>query len=78
MPSRCSTSTSSRPSTTATATRPATNVLRLVAKALLATVRSGDTVGRVGGDEFIAMLHDVDVDGARAAAENIRNAVHDS
>ncbi|MEQ1900651.1 MAG: GGDEF domain-containing protein [Devosia sp.] len=50
-------------------------VLRIVARTLLASVRTGDAVGRLGGDEFIAILHGASVAGARVAAEKIREEV---
>lgn len=50
-------------------------ILRIVARTLLASVRAGDAVGRLGGDEFIAILHGAHVEGARVAAEKIREAV---
>jgi diguanylate cyclase len=53
-------------------------VLRIVSKTLLASVRTGDAVGRLGGDEFIAILHDTDTEGARVAAENVRQAVREN
>jgi diguanylate cyclase (GGDEF)-like protein/PAS domain S-box-containing protein len=42
---------------------------------LLATVRDTDTIARVGGDEFAAVLADVDVDRAVAVAEKLVAAV---
>lgn len=46
-------------------------VLKRVAAALSAEVRDEDTVGRIGGDEFIIILPSTDADAARAVAERI-------
>jgi diguanylate cyclase len=50
-------------------------VLRLVAKALLASVRSVDIVGRSGGDEFIVILPDANLSAAHNIADGIRSAL---
>jgi diguanylate cyclase (GGDEF)-like protein len=56
-------------------------VLRVVADRLIHTVRSEDTVSRLGGDEFLILLRDTnDHDSAATVAENIvaalRTPVH--
>jgi diguanylate cyclase (GGDEF)-like protein len=38
-------------------------------------VRSADTVGRLGGDEFLAILPEASHDGARLVAEKLREAI---
>lgn len=43
-------------------------VLREVAHRLVSTLRPGDTVARVGGDEFVVLLEDLPADEARAVA----------
>jgi diguanylate cyclase (GGDEF)-like protein len=50
-------------------------VLREVAKALSATVRTTDFVARVGGDEFAVILPGSDIVGATVLAERCRRAV---
>jgi diguanylate cyclase (GGDEF)-like protein/putative nucleotidyltransferase with HDIG domain len=50
--------------------------LRLVAEALRHGTRSGDTVFRVGGEEFCALLPDLPERAAFAAAEAIRQRVN--
>jgi diguanylate cyclase (GGDEF)-like protein/PAS domain S-box-containing protein len=45
------------------------------AKRLLAAVRPGDTVARIGGDEFVALCEDVDADSALAVAHRLREAL---
>jgi diguanylate cyclase (GGDEF)-like protein len=50
-------------------------VLRDVAKALSSTLRPGDMVGRLGGEEFAALLPDCDQMAASVTAERLRAIV---
>ncbi|WP_415718348.1 diguanylate cyclase [Maridesulfovibrio sp.] len=52
--------------------------LRLVARAIQSSLsRSGDFVGRYGGEEFVVLLPECENDGALAVAENIRCKVEE-
>jgi len=52
--------------------------IRRVARALAANVlRSDDVIARYGGDEFAAILHEIDLDDAIHVADRIRRAVAD-
>lgn len=52
------------------------NVLRMVANTIRYAVRGTDTVGRWGGEEFIAILYDMQGAGPlRSAAEKVRTLV---
>lgn len=51
------------------------DVLREVAKRLLAVVRSYDFVGRYGGEEFLLVLNNCETSYALARAEEIRNTI---
>lgn len=50
-------------------------VLRQVADAMRGALRPYDAVGRYGGEEFVAVLPDVDAQRCRAIAERVRLAV---
>jgi len=50
-------------------------VLEEVAKRLSASVRSYDSVGRYGGEEFLILLNSCDQDGLRVRAEDLRLAI---
>ena len=50
-------------------------VLRAVAQTLRARLRAQDVIGRFGGEEFLVVLPETDLEGARAAAEALRAAV---
>jgi len=50
-------------------------VLREVAKRLLAGVRSYDFVGRYGGEEFLLVLNNCETSHALARAEKLRNTI---
>ena len=52
-------------------------VLQHCARRLLAATRAGDVLGRWGGEEFLLVLPDTDVDEAALAAERMRAAVAD-
>jgi diguanylate cyclase (GGDEF)-like protein len=51
--------------------------LQAVATAMLASVRSTDTVCRFGGDEFVVLMPEQPLEGAARVAERIRRAVED-
>lgn len=53
-------------------------VLRIVARAILVSVRGGDVVGRPGGDEFLAIFPDAGLEDARGLSERIRISVSES
>ena len=53
------------------------DVLRSVAEALARTIRSGDTLYRYGGEEFLVLLPEQTLDGAALAAERLRAAVEE-
>ena len=53
-------------------------VLQEVARLIRATVRSVDIVGRIGGEEFAAVLVEMDEAQALEAAERVRCAVEDA
>ena len=53
-------------------------VLRIVTRALLASVRPADIVGRSGGDEFIVILPGADLSAAHTIGDNIRAAIASS
>ena len=50
-------------------------VLITVAERILAACRAGDSVGRVGGDEFVVLLHGADQELGRRIGERIVRAV---
>ncbi len=52
-------------------------ILRLVGRALIASTRDIDIIGRMGGDEFVVIVRDEDLAGARIIAERVRRAVVD-
>jgi diguanylate cyclase (GGDEF)-like protein len=52
-------------------------VLAAVAHALRGHLRAEDQLGRLGGEEFLALLPDVDAAGAHAATEKLRGSVQD-
>ncbi len=56
---------------------PGDEVLRSVADALARTIRSGDTLYRYGGEEFLVLLPEQTLDGAALAGERLRLAVEE-
>ena len=50
-------------------------VLRHVAGLLRANARAVDALGRYGGEEFLLVMPETDIDGGLASAENLRRAV---
>lgn len=50
-------------------------VLRRVADTLQSELRSTDMIGRYGGEEFLAVLPNTDLEGARKAAEHLRRGI---
>jgi diguanylate cyclase (GGDEF)-like protein len=44
-------------------------------RAVIGSLRSSDAIGRLGGDEFLVILPEADVDGARAVAERLRSTL---
>jgi len=50
-------------------------VLRAVAQRLQAGLRAQDTLGRYGGEEFLILLPDTPVSGARTLAQHLRHSV---
>ena len=54
------------------------DVLRHIASLIKTSLRTGDFVARFGGEEFMALLPDTDLEGARIVAEKIREAIQDN
>ena len=50
-------------------------VLKHVAETLSKSLRKSDFVARLGGEEFVALLHDADAEGFRLVADRVRAAV---
>ncbi len=52
-------------------------VLAMVGDRVRKCVRASDTVGRLGGDEFLAILPETFVEGASGVAEKLRESLHE-
>ena len=50
--------------------------LTIIARSIRSVLRSGDLVGRMGGEEFAVYLPEVDQSGAESIAERIRRSVN--
>ncbi|MEK7544511.1 MAG: GGDEF domain-containing protein [Patescibacteria group bacterium] len=55
----------------------ADEVLKQVAEIMRANVRSTDIAARLGGEEFVLVLLDTDIENARTVAEKVRKAVEE-
>ncbi|MDD2580852.1 MAG: diguanylate cyclase [Desulfuromonadaceae bacterium] len=54
-------------------------ILQEVAARMLCCIRASDTIGRIGGDEFVVLLHDVGSDeNAVTSADKIRDVLNQS
>ena len=53
-------------------------VLRVAAAAMARALRASDVLGRYGGEEFLAVLPESDLEAGRKAAERLRGAVAES
>lgn len=53
-------------------------VLRVIGKIMKSIFRNSDLTGRYGGEEFIVLLPETDIEGAMAAAEKIRAEVENA
>jgi diguanylate cyclase (GGDEF)-like protein len=51
------------------------DTIRHVAKVALETLRTSDVLGRYGGEEFLALLPEVGLEGALVAGERVRRAI---
>ncbi|MBI4808083.1 MAG: EAL domain-containing protein [Nitrosomonadales bacterium] len=51
-------------------------LLQAVATRLQENVREGDTVSRIGGDEFVILLRETDTDGAAHVAQSLLDMLH--
>lgn len=51
------------------------NVLRNVAQTIKGTIRRSDEVFRYGGEEFVVLLSNTDIEGARFIAERVRREI---
>jgi diguanylate cyclase (GGDEF)-like protein len=54
------------------------DVLKAAADRMRAAVRAQDQVARWGGEEFVLLLPETDLDGARDVAEKVRHAISDT
>jgi diguanylate cyclase (GGDEF)-like protein len=50
-------------------------VLKAFANALRRTLRSTDVVGRIGGDKFVVVLHEIDADAAAQTGQRVASTV---
>lgn len=50
-------------------------VLRATSQVMQATLRDGDQIGRIGGEEFVVVLRNLSLENARLVAERLRSAV---
>ncbi len=53
------------------------DVLRIIARRCIKTIRESDFLGRIGGEEFIVILPGTTLDTAKTIAERLRRAVAD-
>ncbi|MCX7043373.1 MAG: diguanylate cyclase [Gammaproteobacteria bacterium] len=54
------------------------NVLVEVVRRMRGILRSEDLIGRQGGEEFVVVMPDIDIDSAQAAAERLRRGFSDA
>ena len=54
------------------------NVLRMIAQTLRANIRETDTMGRWGGEEFLVILRDIEVESLQSIGEKLLNLVRES
>lgn len=53
-------------------------VIRCVAEIMMSSVRTQDVVGRVGGEEFVVLLPETDLEGATVIAERLRSTAENT